>query len=79
MFTKENWRSIDDAAVIPVNFLSEVIQDWIYDALGFLPKNAYISNSAGDYIFIIVVDNDKNLYALTDSYDLDAELKDKER
>ena len=45
-------------------------------SLGFLPDNAYVGNSAGDYVFISII-KDTEIYTLTDCYNLDAEMKDK--
>ena len=67
---------MEDTVTIPTAFLSEKIKNWMIEDLGFLPNNAYISNAAGDYVFISVI-KDAQVYTLTDCYDLAAEMKDK--
>lgn len=68
-------RYLDNSVAIPSTFLSEEIRKAIHDTLGFIPDNAYISNSAGDYVFICVV-KDKKVFALTDSFYLEAAIID---
>ena len=76
-FIKTDKNRLDNTFAIPISFLSNKILNMISEDLGFIPYNAYISNAAGDYVFIYVVKN-KEVYVLTDSYYLDAELEDKE-
>lgn len=75
-FTISPKRFIEDTVAIPTTFLSQEIRDCIVEDLGFLPDNAYVSNAAGDYVFINVV-KDTKVYTLTDCYNLDSEMKDK--
>jgi hypothetical protein len=75
-FSKSYRRFLDGATTIPVCFLSEEIRDWLVEDLGFLPENAYISNAAGDYVFVSVVKEDV-VYTYTDSYYLEDEMKDR--
>ena len=76
-FVKNERRFLDDTRTLRTSFLSDKIKSEITNKLGFLPWNAYIGNSAGDYMFINVVDEQGQVYTYTDSYNLDAELQDK--
>jgi hypothetical protein len=76
-FIKGDRRFLDDTSTLCTNFLSEKIRIELNEKLGFIPKNAYIGNAAGDYMFISVVDMNGDVYTYTDSYNLNAELQDK--
>jgi hypothetical protein len=76
-FIKTDKNRLKNTFAMPITFLSNKILNMISKDLEFIPKNAYISNAAGDYVFIYVVKG-KEVYVLTDSYYLDAELEDKE-
>jgi hypothetical protein len=70
-------RYLDSSISMPSIFLSEKIRKEIHNTLGFIPNNIYVSNSAPDYVFICIVDKDKNVFALTDSYYLEDAIEDK--
>jgi len=76
-FDKRERRFLDDTSTLCTAFLSDRIRLHIDATLGFIPRNAYIGNSAGDYVFISVVDKNGDVYTYTDCYYLDDELQDK--
>ncbi len=71
-------RFFEDSIAVPFKFLSLEIQNAIEKRLNFTPSNVYMSNAAGDYIFITIV-NDKQVFTFTDSYNLNEEFRDYER
>lgn len=76
-FDKRERRFLDDTSTLCTAFLSEKIRLEIKAKLGFIPSNAYIGNSAADYVFISVVDKNGDVYTYTDCYCLDDELQDR--
>lgn len=75
---KSERRYLNKTVTIPTDFLSPEIRNEIYREFGYMPHNAYVSNSAGNWIFISVV-KDSQVYTITEDYYLDAELEDKEQ
>ena len=76
-FDKCERRFLEGTKALCTSFLSEKIRLEMKTKLGFIPSNAYISNAAGDYMFISIVDRNGDVYTYTDSYNLDAEWQDK--
>ena len=76
-FVETEKRYLNDTVTIPVNFLSWDLKRRIRERLNYLPDNAYISNSAGDYVLISVV-KDGKVYTYVDSYNLTSDFKDKD-
>ena len=74
-FIKSERRFLKNTSTIPTYFLSDKIKSYIKEDLNFMPENVYVSNAAGDYVFISVV-KDNDVYTLTDSFYLEAQMKD---
>jgi hypothetical protein len=76
-FIKSENKDISNSVTIPTSFLSNNIRKMMIEDLGVIPKNVYVSNAAGDWVFIRVV-KDKQVYILTDSFYLDEAIEDYE-
>ncbi|MEI6797870.1 MAG: hypothetical protein WCO04_01480 [Pseudomonadota bacterium] len=74
-FIKSERRFLKNTSTIPTYFLSDKIKSYIKEDLNFMPENVYVSNAAGDYVFISIV-KDNDVYTLTDSFYLEAQMKD---
>lgn len=76
-FSKSHRRFLEGSSVLPSDFLSQKLQNALYEQFRFIPTNVYVANAAGDYVFVSVV-VDKQVFTMTDCYSLGDEIKDKE-